>query len=249
MLQSQNLLWFASDSYFSYERALAKNSLHLKVLNVRNVMFGLHRYSRSGHTLQTMLWGIYLFMMYNQTFSQESVVAIIIVYSLILVVFLYFWNWNLKENGENKALEKWPMILYYERPAGARCNRVEKNHSSHYYTSTWARNSWEYRSVAGPNFTEVLGIIRKWIFVFRYRFFLRMTRKNRKHVFHRSWAVKCYILNVIWASQVELVVTNPPVNAGDLRHKFDPWVRKIPWRRASNPFQYSCLENPGDRGA
>lgn len=126
MLQSQNLLWFASDSYFSYERALAKNSLHLKVLNVRNVMFGLHRYARSGHTLQTMLWGIYLFMMYNQTFLQESMVAITIVYCLILVVFLYFWNWNLEENGENKTTEKWPMILYYERPARDRCNRVEK---------------------------------------------------------------------------------------------------------------------------
>ena len=36
------------------------------------------------------------------------------------------------------------------------------------------------------------------------------------------------------------------------RHKkcrFDPWVGKIPWRRNGNPFQYSCLENPMDRGA
>ena len=34
------------------------------------------------------------------------------------------------------------------------------------------------------------------------------------------------------------------------RHKrcgFDPWVRKIPWRRAWQPTQYSCLENPMDR--
>ena len=30
---------------------------------------------------------------------------------------------------------------------------------------------------------------------------------------------------------------------------FDPWVRKIPWRKNGNPFQYSCLENPMDRGA
>ena len=29
----------------------------------------------------------------------------------------------------------------------------------------------------------------------------------------------------------------------------DPWVGKIPWRRAWNPLQYSCLENPLDRGA
>ena len=33
------------------------------------------------------------------------------------------------------------------------------------------------------------------------------------------------------------------------RRGFYPWVRKIPWRRACNPLQYSCLENPMDRGA
>ena len=38
------------------------------------------------------------------------------------------------------------------------------------------------------------------------------------------------------------------------RHRFDPWVGKIPCRRKPgeenvNPFQYSCLENPTDRGA
>ena len=28
------------------------------------------------------------------------------------------------------------------------------------------------------------------------------------------------------------VVKNPPANVGDARWMFDPWVRKIPWRRA-----------------
>ena len=28
------------------------------------------------------------------------------------------------------------------------------------------------------------------------------------------------------------------------RHKFDPWVEKIPWRRSWQPIQYSCLEIP-----
>jgi len=32
-----------------------------------------------------------------------------------------------------------------------------------------------------------------------------------------------------------LVVKNPPANAGDMRQKFDPWVGKIPWRRALQP--------------
>ena len=33
------------------------------------------------------------------------------------------------------------------------------------------------------------------------------------------------------------------------RHGFDPWVGKIPWRRKWQPLQYTCLENPMDRGA
>ena len=33
------------------------------------------------------------------------------------------------------------------------------------------------------------------------------------------------------------------------RPRFDPWVRKIPWRRAGNPCLYSCLENSMDREA
>ena len=30
---------------------------------------------------------------------------------------------------------------------------------------------------------------------------------------------------------------------------FDPWVGKIPGEGNGNPLQYSCLENPMDRGA
>ena len=39
----------------------------------------------------------------------------------------------------------------------------------------------------------------------------------------------------IWASQVALVVKKLPASAGDLRCRFDPWVGKIPWRRAWQP--------------
>ena len=38
-----------------------------------------------------------------------------------------------------------------------------------------------------------------------------------------------------WASQVALVVKNTPVNAADMRLRFDPWVGKISWRRAWQP--------------
>ena len=33
------------------------------------------------------------------------------------------------------------------------------------------------------------------------------------------------------------------------RLRLDPWVGKIAWRKAGKPLEYSCLENPMDRGA
>ena len=43
-----------------------------------------------------------------------------------------------------------------------------------------------------------------------------------------------YILdNGFWVSQVALVVKNTAAKAGDVKeHRCDPWVGKIPWRRA-----------------
>ena len=51
-------------------------------------------------------------------------------------------------------------------------------------------------------------------------------------------------------SQVALVVKNPPANAGDLRDagSIARWER-FPGEGNGNPLQYSCLENPMDRGA
>jgi len=44
---------------------------------------------------------------------------------------------------------------------------------------------------------------------------------------------------------VALVVKNLLANAGDVKRRgFDPWVRKIPWRKHGNPLQYSYLDNP-----
>ena len=47
----------------------------------------------------------------------------------------------------------------------------------------------------------------------------------------------CHHLQIfLGASQVVLVVKNLPANAGDvMRHGFDPWVGKIPCRRAGQP--------------
>ena len=53
-----------------------------------------------------------------------------------------------------------------------------------------------------------------------------------------------------WASQVALVVKNLHANAGDLRDSGSiPGSARSPGGGHGNPLQYSCLENPMDRGA
>ena len=54
----------------------------------------------------------------------------------------------------------------------------------------------------------------------------------------------------IWASQVVLVIKNPPANAGDIRDAGSiPGSGRSPGEGHGIPLQYSCLENPMDRGA
>ena len=52
------------------------------------------------------------------------------------------------------------------------------------------------------------------------------------------------------ASQMVLVVKNPPASAGDIRHAGSvPGSGRSPGGGHGNPLQYFCLENPMDRGA
>ena len=53
-------------------------------------------------------------------------------------------------------------------------------------------------------------------------------------------------------SHVVLVLKSNPPRPQCRRHKrcwFNPWFGKIPVEGNGNPLQYSCLENPMDRGA
>ena len=59
-----------------------------------------------------------------------------------------------------------------------------------------------------------------------------------------------FIYFMLWASQVVLVVKNPPANAGDTRDAGSiPKLGQFPGVGKGNPLQYSCLENSIDRGA
>ena len=58
-----------------------------------------------------------------------------------------------------------------------------------------------------------------------------------------------YAITLLWASQVVLVVKNPPANAGDIRGTgLIPGSGRSYGEGTGNPLQYSCLENPMDRG-
>ena len=58
------------------------------------------------------------------------------------------------------------------------------------------------------------------------------------------------VYKIYGASQVALVVKNPPTNAGDIRGVgLLPGLGRSPGGGHDNPLQYSCLENPMDRGA
>ena len=53
-----------------------------------------------------------------------------------------------------------------------------------------------------------------------------------------------------WAFPVVLVVKNPPANAGGISDVGSiPGSGRSPGEGNDNPLQYSCLENPLDRGA
>ena len=58
-----------------------------------------------------------------------------------------------------------------------------------------------------------------------------------------------YMSLVTWASQVVLVVKNPPASAGDVRDLvLIPESGRFPGGGCGNPLQLSCLKNPMDQG-
>ena len=58
------------------------------------------------------------------------------------------------------------------------------------------------------------------------------------------------LLSKIRASQVALVAKNPLPNAGNVKDVDSiPRSGRFPGGGHGNPLQYSCLENPTDRGA
>ena len=61
---------------------------------------------------------------------------------------------------------------------------------------------------------------------------------------------RIWVSGLVGAFQVALLVKNMPANAGDIGDMgLIPGLERIPQGGSGNPLQYSCLENPMNRGA
>ena len=69
-------------------------------------------------------------------------------------------------------------------------------------------------------------------------------------IFAEARGIFFFSCSLSGASQVVLVVKNPPASAGEIRDEGSiPGSGRSPGGGHGNPLQYSCLENPMDRGA
>ena len=86
-----------------------------------------------------------------------------------------------------------------------------------------------------------LGLGSIWV---RVRIFTIFITNYWNYKFITTW------YHLYGALQVALMVKNLPANAENLRDMgwIPGWVGKIPGEGNGNPLQYSCLENPMDRG-
>ena len=80
---------------------------------------------------------------------------------------------------------------------------------------------------------------------------LSVSSADHPHITYslRRWDLSLLFCNC-QVSQLALVVKNLPANTGDVRDTgLIPWLVRSSGGRHGNPVQYSCLENPLDRGA
>ena len=81
-----------------------------------------------------------------------------------------------------------------------------------------------------------------------------MLQKNPNELFVQLMYIHIHSqihIHVYMASEVVLVVKNLPVTAEDVKRDVSsiPGSGRSPGGGHGNPLQYSCLENPTDRGA
>ena len=70
----------------------------------------------------------------------------------------------------------------------------------------------------------------------------------------KKWYCSFYMIpSILYGNYGGATGKDLPASAGDVSDSGSipgsPWVGKISWRRKWHPLQYSCLENPMDRGS
>ena len=121
----------------------------------------------------------------------------------------------------------------------------------------WVLESWDIGGKVLPLFLwdrHLSGCQRRMTEVFRNVFIAEnMVVCHGIVVANRLFHFFCEIFGKIctarWASRVALAVKNPPVNAGNTGDEGLMLGSKVPGGGHSNTLQYSCLEDPMDRGA
>ena len=105
------------------------------------------------------------------------------------------------------------------------CSWVHLFIQNSYHVALTILSTGYSHSVEGKDFLDPLRV-PSWVWRLNW---YRQTNRRKEYKLMKD---KSYV----GASQVELVVKNPPASAG--RHRrctFDPQIRKIPWRRAWLP--------------
>ena len=93
--------------------------------------------------------------------------------------------------------------------------------------------------------TRISLCLKNLYFSFMLDHGLTKSRRVDGHFTLEYWHVQ-----LLWTSQLVLVVRNLPANAGDIRDTgLVPRLGRSPAGEHGHPLQYSCLENSMDRGA
>ena len=125
---------------------------------------------------------------------------------------------------------------------------IKKKKSNPTVTEKFMHNLLWQKVVTGYFRIEGGGIAKRQEALWGWQLYsLSMVMVAQVHVYVKGHQ-RLYLKYVQFgASQVVLVVKNPPANAGDSGSI--PGSGRSPGGGHGNPLQYSCLENPTDRGA
>ena len=105
-----------------------------------------------------------------------------------------------------------------------------------------------------PNWTRILYQTRSWCSAFQNytEFWLPYLCNIYFTTSCNQWSTHSLRVTIMYdgASQVALVLNDPPASAGDVRNTGSIYaLGRSPGWGPGNPLQYSCLEYPMDRGA